>query len=222
MKRRQPFVLLILNCQKYAFKAQKQRETWLPQIPQDLVYYHVVGDPTLIGCDFVVDDDQHRLTVKTADDYVSLPQKVMQALEAVELTFDCDFVLKTDDDQQLVEPKFLETLQRLLRVKTPLSHYGGHVIDVKQPYLSEYHRIHPELPPHLPIHPTNYCNGRFYFLSRWAILDLLSKKEKIAHEYLEDYAIGYHLDPKYKENLLRLDNQRYFQDMSDFSTTTLL
>jgi len=215
-KRNQTFILLIMNCKKYQCKANIQKETWLKTIPSNLLYYHVVGDETMEN-NFEFDEENHILSVKTPDDYNSLPWKVIQALDAIEQTFDYEFVFKTDDDQMLVKPLFLKTLLGLLEVKTPKPNYGGRIIEIKQPYLSEYHRIHPELPPKIPLYKTNYCNGRFYFLSRFSILDLLTKREKIKQEYLEDYAIGFHLHEIYKQNMMEIKNDDYFKDMEEIS-----
>jgi hypothetical protein len=44
---KQDFILLIMNCKKYEYKAQKQKETWLKNLPDFLIYFHVIGDPTL-------------------------------------------------------------------------------------------------------------------------------------------------------------------------------
>jgi hypothetical protein len=54
-------------------------------------------------------------------------------------------------------------------------HYGGYIVDVKQNYLSQYHKIHPELPEYLPILQTKYCSGRFYVISKHAITNVLSE-----------------------------------------------
>jgi hypothetical protein len=93
------------------------------------------------------------------------------------------------------------------------------VVDVKQPYLSEYHRIHPELPKQLPLYVTKYCSGRFYYLSKSSISNLIGKREMICKEYLEDYAMGYNLDPIYKKNIISLATNKFFTDieLSDFS-----
>jgi hypothetical protein len=92
-------------------------------------------------------------------------------------------------------------------------HYGGYIVDVPFSYLSQYCKVHPELPTYLPVLKTKYCNGRFYFLSSEAILDLISKREKIREEYLEDYAIGYYLSEFYKENMLNISTNKIFKDM---------
>ena len=94
----------------------------------------------------------------------------------------------------------------------------GYIVDVKQPYLSEYHRIHPELPQRLPLYITKYCSGRFYFLSSEAVQDILSKRECVEREFLEDYAIGFNLSPIFKQDILLIATNKYFTDieLSDF------
>ena len=100
----------------------------------------------------------------------------------------------------------------------PPPHYGGYIVDVKQPYLSQYCRIHPELPSQLPLYVTKYCSGRFYFLSKSAISNLINKRENIIKEYLEDYAIGFNLDNRFKTNMLSISTNNFFTDieLSDF------
>ena len=215
----QDFIMLIMNCKKYAKKAVFQKMTWLKQIPLYLKYYHVIGDESL-ETDFKFDNDNNNniLYVKVADDYNSLPKKVIAAYNAVNKTFNFKYLFKTDDDQILVNDKFFDMLCGLIQAKQPTPHYGGYIVDVKQPYLSEYHRIHPELPQRLPLYITKYCSGRFYFLSSEAIQDLISKRERIEREFLEDYAIGFNLNLKFKQNILLIATNKYFTDieLSDF------
>ena len=211
------FVLLIMNCKKYENKATIQKFTWLKTIPSYLNYYHVIGDESLDN-DFIFDNDKQILWVKTPDDYISLPKKVIQSYEAVNKTFDYKYILKTDDDQMLTKPNFFNTITKLITNKKPISHYGGYVVDVPFSYLSQYHIIHPELPKYLPVYATKYCNGRFYFLSKLAVEDLITKKTNIMNEYLEDYAIGFNMDEKYKIDMLNIATNKIFIDidMSDY------
>ncbi len=213
----QEFIMLIMNCKKYAKKATFQKMTWLPTIPFYLKYYHVIGDETL-ETEFKFDDENCILWLKVADDYNSLPKKVIKAYEVIYDTFQFKYMFKTDDDQILVKPDFFDILKSLITTIVPPPHYGGYIVDVKQPYLSQYNRIHPELPNHLPLYVTKYCSGRFYFLSRSAISSLINKKDKIVTEYLEDYAIGLNLDAVFKMNILLLATNKYFTDieLSDF------
>ena len=215
----QDFIMLIMNCQKYQKKALFQKMTWLKQIPLHLKYYHVIGDESL-ETDFKFDNDNNNniLYVKVADDYNSLPKKVIAAYNAVRKTFNFKYLFKTDDDQILVNNRFFDMLCGLIQAKQPRPHYGGFIVDVKQPYLSEYHRIHPELPQRLPLYITKYCSGRFYFLSSEAIQDLISKRERVEQEFLEDYAIGFNLHQKFKQDILLIATNKYFTDieLSDF------
>jgi hypothetical protein len=213
----QEFILLIMNCKKYAKKALFQKMTWLKQIPDYLKYYHVIGDDSLES-DFLFDDTNQILWVKTPDDYNSLPKKVISSYIAVNKTFNFKYIFKTDDDQILANPNFFNTITKLITNKKPVSHYGGFIVDVPFSYLSQYHVIHPELPKHLPVYATKYCSGRFYFLSKEAVIDLITNKNNIVNEYLEDYAIGFNLNEKYKTNMLNIATNKIFTDieLSDF------
>jgi hypothetical protein len=214
---KQDFILLIMNCKKYEKKAQFQKRTWLPKIPAFLKYFHVIGEQEL-ETEYKFDNENNILYVKTCDDYNSLPDKVITSYNAIYETFNFKYLFKTDDDQILVNPKFFDMVLGLIQKTIPTLHYGGYVVDVPLPYLSQYYKIHPELPRHLPILQTKYCSGRFYFLSKPAISNLLSKRERINKEFLEDYAIGYNLDSYYKANILNLATNKFFTDieLSDF------
>jgi hypothetical protein len=213
----QEFIMLIMNCKKYAKKAQFQKMTWLPKIPAYLRYYHVVGDETLDTA-FKFDDANNVLWVKVADDYNSLPKKVIAAYNAVYDTFQFKYLFKTDDDQILIKPQFFDTIKGVITSTMPPIHYGGYIVDVKQPYLSQYNKIHPELPSQLPLYVTKYCSGRFYFLSKSAISSLINQSDRIAKEYLEDYAIGFYLDARFKTNMMNISTNKFFTDieLSDF------
>lgn len=209
----QEYILLIMNCKKYKEKALQQKHTWLKNIPSKILYFHVVGDPLLDDDEgYYFDHNEKVLYVQTEDDYISLPKKVIAAYKAILDTYQFKYIFKTDDDQNLLNDNFLNTLMNILDKKVPRVHYGGNVVDVEVPYLSEYYKIHPELPKNMIINPTKYCSGRFYFLSWDAIFSLSSKKESIEKEYIEDYAIGLNLSSFLKENILNLTIDKYFID----------
>ena len=212
----QPYILLIFNCYKYRFKAEKQKENWIPLLPSNLAYFHVLGDPNL-DADFKFIPEDNILLVKVEDDYNSLPKKVIRAYQAILNTYEFKYIFKTDDDQQATNIKFFNTIMSLLDKKyddleTRL-HYGGHIVNVNQTYQSQYYRIHAELPKNLLVKATKYCSGRFYFLSQDAVKFLVEeKRDLIEGEFLEDYANGYHLSDQYKTNMLPLDTNKYFID----------
>lgn len=207
-------ILLIMNCKQYDKKAHLQKMTWLKEISPSIQYYHVVADEDL-EVDCIFDNVNHILTVKTLDDYNSLPKKVIKAYNAVYENLSFKYIFKTDDDQILLKPAFLNTLKNLLLTTHHVVHYGGFIVDVKQPYLSQYYRIHPELPKEIPILQTKYCSGRFYFLSKSAVSNLINKSEEIEKEYLEDYAIGYNLSDHFKTNIMNIKTNDYFKDIEE-------
>ena len=204
-------LLLIMNCVKYEHKAAKQRESWLKglQIP----YYHVLGNLEL-EANYQFDDQKKILWVKTPD------AAVQQSFPAIQ------YIFKTDDDQMLQSNnpnKFFDNINKMLerRMQTAKIHYAGNIVDVPKAYLSQYYRIHPELPKELPVYVTKYCSGRFYILSMEAIAYLITKRELIFQEYLEDYAMGMHLHNRYKNPMLHLDTDIFFKDMGvDAETET--
>lgn len=105
------YVLLILNCKAYKFKAELQKELWLNKLPKSIQYFHIVGDKEKCDVDeYYFDFDNHLLYVATHDDYISLPHKMITALKAVNDTFEYRYILKTDDDQMLLQPNFFSRI----------------------------------------------------------------------------------------------------------------
>ena len=210
----QEYILLIMNCEKYRSKAILQKTTWLKNIPTYLCYYHVIGDPGL-DSEFDFDNEERILWVKTEDDYLSLPKKVISAFYAIKQTFKFKYIFKTDDDQELIKPRFFDTIVGVLKSAQMKPHYGGQVVDVQIPYLSKYYLLHPELPIDMIIQKTQYCSGRFYFLSSEAITNLVSKRMSIEKECLEDYAIGLNLNPIFKKVITTIISNKIFTDFPE-------
>ena len=216
------FVLLILNCKKYRSKALYQKKTWLPNLPPCIPYYHVIGDPKITTGGPVFDEVNRILWVHTPDDYVSLPKKVIAAYAAVVHKMpQIQYIFKTDDDQILVNPRFFPVLLNIV-TSAIKPHYGGFVVDIKQAHLSQYHRIHPELPENLPMSQTKYCSGRFYFLSKDAAMNLLTNAPAIRNEFFEDYAIGKYLSPQLKTHIQHIATNKHFTDIekTDYCPTS--
>jgi len=210
----QEVIMLIMNCKKYEWKADIQKNTWLKNVPDFIKYYHVIGNAEL-ETEYNFDNETSILYVKTPDDYNSLPNKVITSFKAVNETFSYKYVFKTDDDQNLINEKFFDSLYNLLKTNSSSIHYGGYNIEINKPFISQYYKIHPELPTNLPIQITRYCSGRFYFLSSKAIQYLLTKRETIIKEFLEDYAIGYNLHIYFKKNMLKINTNKIFNDIEN-------
>jgi hypothetical protein len=247
-----PFVLLILNCEKYRHKAEKQNETWLKAIREnkDIDYFHIIGSKekcAAMSKKHVFDNDKRILYTATNDDYLSLPDKIITAMNAINETYHYKYIFKTDDDQNLIQPSFFKTIMQLLSIPSNGSasgvgsanasgvspynasevcaapsigvngvspyHYGGFKLSVPDHY-SSYYMVHNELPKQLFLKATEYCNGRFYFLSKEAVENLLKKKDDISKHIIEDHAIGLYLDSKYKQKCLGLKTGNYFKDFT--------
>ena len=41
-EQQEEYILLIMNCEKYAWKADIQKDSWLKTIPSSLPYFHIV------------------------------------------------------------------------------------------------------------------------------------------------------------------------------------
>lgn len=212
----QKYILLILNCYKYKHKAERQKETWLKELDTNIIYFHIIGD--IDKCkdnNYFIDFYNKIIYTKTKDDYLSLPDKVITALQAVNSNYNYDYIFKTDDDQKLVDDGFFSKMIKTLSLCDESScekyNYGGRVIDVNDHY-STYYTVHSELPKKLLLKKTTYCSGRFYFLSKAAVISLLDKRELIKEDIIEDHAIGYHMDCGLKKNILHVYSDDYFCD----------
>ena len=210
MKIQKEYVMIILNCEKYKYKADYQKQTWLSNF--DIFYLHIIGKENLTK-EYQLDLSENILYVRCKDGYNYLSHKTFLALRAVDKLFDYKYIYKTDDDQELLKPALFSILHNLFQVKE--IHYGGKVNEVKQAYYSQYYKIHPELPKNIIIYPTKYCSGRFYFLSKEAIQYLLKQQYYICQEYFEDYAIGCHLHSEYKKNIFPINTDTFFKDIPE-------
>ena len=214
-KIKQDYLLLIMNCVKYRKKALIQKSDWLQRIPSYLKYYHVIGKEKMEK-DFLIDEDERIIWVKAKDDYNSLPSKVIAAFSAIQQTHTFKYIFKSDDSVLLQNDKFFDTIIGVITRMTPKVHYGGKIVNVEIPYMSKYYLLHPELPKDMIIQSTKYCTGSLYFLSSEAVTNLLSKRESVCKEYLEDYAVGLNLHPFFKKIMLPISTDKYFKELEEW------
>lgn len=95
-------------------------------------------------------------------------------------------VIKTDDDQQMKTQalyKLLETIDGY--------DYGGHMCHMKEDAWSDYHFTKANVEKvRVLMKKTEYCNGRFYFLSRKAMKLLVEQKNNFFTKGYEDNIVG--------------------------------
>ena len=210
-KIKQDYLLLIMNCVKYRKKALIQKSDWLQRIPSYLKYYHVIGNENM-DKDFLIDEEERVIWVKAKDDYNSLPSKVISAFSAIQQTHTFKYIFKSDDSVLLQNDKFFDTIIGVITRMVPKVHYGGKIVNVEIPYMSKYYLLHPELPKDMIIQSTKYCTGSLYFLSSEAVTNLLSKRESVCKEYLEDYAVGLNLHPFFKKIMLPISSDKELEE----------
>ena len=214
-KIKQDYLLLIMNCVKYRKKALVQKSDWLQRIPSYLKYYHVIGNENMDE-DFLIDEEERVIWVKAKVDYNSLPSKVIAAFSAIQQTHTFKYIFKSDDSVLLQNDKFFDTIIGVITRMVPKVHYGGKIVNVEIPYMSKYYLLHPELPKDMIIQSTKYCSGSLYFLSSEAVTNLISKRESLCKEYLEDYAVGLNLHPFFKKIMLPISSDKYFKELEEW------
>lgn len=209
-KIKQDYILLICHCEKNKENAEIQKKTWLKNLPKNIIYFHIIGNNN-VKQPFQFYHKEKLLVVKTNDDYNSLPHKMISAFEAIHQTYNYKYIFKTDDTQICIKSNFFQGLifqlnNLYIKAKTILdkSNYGGFIIEIKQETTSFHNQIHSELDNNILLQPTRYCSGSFYYLSKDSITYLLTKKNNIEKQKLEDYSNGIHLPFEYKENMLHI------------------
>lgn len=116
------YVLQINNCKKYESRRLLQTKTWCQDIPSNVVWYHVIGDPTLTEC--VYKPEEHLLIVPAGDSYECLPQKVYHSYSFAYKNFPSAWGLCKVDDDAIVD------IQKLMTIWESNKHrhyYGGFV-----------------------------------------------------------------------------------------------
>jgi hypothetical protein len=199
-------VLLILNCEKYKYKANFQKTTWLKNLPSNYIFFHIIGNPNL-NDKYLFDFSNNVLYVKCKDDYLTLPYKVILSIYAIVNTYNFKYIFKTDDDQYLTNNKLFEILPKLIQNYN----YGGYNVSVETHY-SQYYLVHNELPKDILLEKATYCNGRFYFLSKNICEYLITRMDNIKNKIIEDHAIGLELMNYKNIKILNFNSNLYFKD----------
>jgi hypothetical protein len=212
-KEKVDYLLLILNCKRYHYKAALQKNTWLKFIPNNYKYYHIIGNINILN-DYEFDDNNNILYVNSKDDYLTLPHKIIMAINAIHSRFDYKYVFKTDDDQFLNNNKLFNILPNIISKYD----YGGYNVSVDDHY-SQYYLIHNELPKNILLKKATYCNGRFYFLNKNVCSFLLNYIDHFKNSIIEDHAIGIKLMEYPNLKILNFNSNNYFLDIPKYVNT---
>jgi hypothetical protein len=168
----------------------------------------VIGDPT-ISSEYEYREKENIMYVQCKDTYEALPKKTYLTILAVQRLFpEVEYLLKTDDDMKCEIPAFEKMLEKIIGYD-----YGGQIVEIPT-YMSEYHypNVDPEFRKPYMVQSTQYCPGRFYFLSRNARRSLIAQKEFFAKQIFEDYTIGYLATRIPNVKVLELDAMSVFHE----------
>jgi len=182
------YILLILNCNKYKYKRDLQLKLWTNNL--NITFFYIVGNDK-IDKPYT---ENNILYVNSPDDYKSLPQKVIKAIEYIDTHYDYKYILKTDDDQMLTDPDFFKNISNI----TSGYDYGGFLVKLEDHY-SKY-----KMDEKIFLKSCSYCSGRFYFLIKDCVSHLLSKHSNFDEYVFEDHSVGLELSdyPNLKINSL--------------------
>jgi hypothetical protein len=179
-------LIAILACEKYEYRADSVRESWLPLVPEDYRVVFVYGRP---GEAAELQGD--RLYLDCPEAYEMLPRKVHALLEYALSHFEFDYLFKTDDDTYI-------DFQRFINLDLHSADYVGqfHVMPDPVPEAGKtwhYGKCNDkayEVPYERPF-VCAYATGGGYFLSRRAVEIAAGRTAGTKHEHLyEDVMIG--------------------------------
>lgn len=226
MSLKDDYILMILSCEKYE---KERRVGQINQflnnnsIMQGIRYFHLVGDKDKFRKNkklkYIVDEEKNIIYTNTLDDYLSLAHKTISGLKALYETFDFKYVLKTDDDQRLINPNIFSILDTVLKNKKP--DYFGKLCNMEEQVEKWQPIVHKN-----DGFPTGYIvgdgkpfgNGRFYGLSRRNVEDLVKNKyDLVKKEYSEDWSIAKNQKLEYRMNNMYLDNSKIFADFEVYN-----
>ncbi len=201
------FVLQINNCKKYASRRAMQTRTWCKDIPDDIVWYHVIGDPTLKEC--VYKPEEHLLIVPAGDSYECLPQKVYQSYNFAYLNFpSAHHLVKTDDDAIVNISKLLSVIEE----NKEKDYFGGlvHHNGGKNFYGYDIVQDKSKLPVDgIDTPKLNYIVGGVICISMPALKLLSSRKEIFDKHIYEDLFVAEAIADEFKPQHIKLFSNEF-------------
>ena len=219
------YILMILNCKKYYYKRYKQINNFLNnKILRGIKYFHVIGDKSKCNNkEYFIDRNANIIYTNTEDDYLSLPHKTICCMKALLENFNFEYILKTDDDQNLVVRHFFllldQQIEKKRREKQNIDYFGN--LSIVKPHISHNYKIHKEdnFPDNYIVGDHNvFSNGRFYGLSRRNAKDLVENKfDLIKKELCEDWAIAKYQNKDWRNNYFNISTNKIFKDRPESS-----
>lgn len=190
------YVMCILNCKKYDFKRRMQLDTWVPDIPSDIFWFHLQGNLELKECTY--DSEKHILTVPANDSYEGVARKMYLVYAYINKLMKRNpgiiGVIKLDDDVFIS----MHRLYKLVSENQDKDYFGNTLFHRGT---TSYGFEEVENKSILPvggyqIENVQFCGGPGYYLSRKAI-EIIAASEQVFNScILEDLMVGLALKGK--------------------------
>jgi len=185
------YFLLILSHQKSVYRENQLKSLRAQKRFDDFIIYYFIGKPNLES-DYIIDDDNKIVYLKTPDNYEGLPLKTLKSLNFIESKYTdiIKGVFKTDDDIEID----LERLFDVLELNSKEKYFGSVTVN-KEPK-SSYHfgkceneTLNILIIDDLPIN-LSYCSGGGYFINNSIIKEITKNDESFYKIMYEDLAMG--------------------------------
>lgn len=204
--------IIICCCYKYINQFNKIYKHWIKNVEKDNMFklFFLFGNPKINNN--IYNETTKILTVKVKDDYESLPKKIYEGINYINLNFpEIKGIYKTDDD---IKMKNINNLLSKLKLNLfyGINYSGLYISKVKEGIVSEdkIMKFSNKNINNLPKYDkSHYCYGAGYFISKKSINYICLNKEYMYNQCLEDVCIGtilnkYNIFPiklkeKYKE-----------------------
>ena len=191
------FIFLIITSNKDNINSHKQN---FKNIPSYAAYFYILQDNS-IDNDFKFDNANNILYIKKLDNEVYDRAKIIiSALNAVNSNFNYKYILKLNDNTQIINYNILGKLLDIL-IANDKYQYGGKILNNGN---------------------KKYCDKSFYFLSNKTISNLLEKREEYYNygkdndndddnDDNDDEKTGFFLDNIHKNTIINFDTSSIFK-----------
>jgi GR25 family glycosyltransferase involved in LPS biosynthesis len=183
------YVLGVMTCKKNLPLSVRQYGRHFKGIETyPFIYMRFIGDPEL-PTEWSYNEQEHLLTLRCKDDYLTLPYKVYLFVKAVKALFpNIQGIFKTDDDITID----IEKLYTLIEMHKNELYVGKHVVGKEHisGYLASKEHVtqmYPEFKTYGVWMPeADYCAGGGYYLNN-KVFDIVLKRTDLFRPFPENY-----------------------------------
>lgn len=200
--------IMVCCCYKYKNQFNKISNFWnnIEQENKIFKIFYLFGNPKVDKNEY--NNKTKELILKVDDTYESLPKKIYEAINFINLNYpEIGGIYKTDDDIEY--DNINDLLEQLKKNQIKQIDYCGFVIDkvksglIKEGRLKKFSNRNVE---NAKYDMSNYCYGAGYYISKKSMNFISLNKKYIYGQFLEDVCIGHVLN-KYKIFPIKLNGK---------------